>query len=130
MERHRVGLGCSPVTRQINIDQRRTEAGQDDVEVVVGGRTFMFAPRLPVEVALQANALSGDATTIAPEEQNRVFLTICEAMVGSDDASAFIRAIDLGELMWLMGEVYGADMGELLASAASSQSTGNGSRPT
>lgn len=118
------------MTRRIDIDQRRTEAGKDDVEVVIGGRTFMFAPRLPVEVALQANAIASDLATIAPEEQNRIFMTICEAMVGPEDAPAFIRVIDIDELTWLMGEVYGADMGELLASATSSASIGNGSRPT
>jgi hypothetical protein len=116
--------------RQINLDQQRIEAGKEPVEVILGERTYLFAPRLPVDVALQANAISAGSDGSSPEEQNRVFLAICEAMVGPDDAADFLHAIDMGELMWLMGEVYGADMGELLASAASSQTTGNGSRQT
>jgi hypothetical protein len=117
------------VTRQINLDQQRTEAGKEPVEVIVGGRSFTFAPRLPVEVAMKVGLLD-DADNLPWEEQERLFMIVTAAMVGEEDAPAFIAAIDMAELMWLMEEVYGADMGELLASAASSGTTGNGSRRT
>jgi hypothetical protein len=116
------------VTRTINLDQRRIEAGNEPVEVVVGGRSYTFAATLPITMALKAQAMVSD--DVPWSEQQAVFLELCAAMVGDNDAQAFIAAINLDELLLLMSEVYGADLGELSGSVGSSSNGGNGSKQT
>ena len=115
------------MTRQLNLDQRRAEAGREVVNVTVGGEVFRFAPHLPVSVGLQAARLSGASMT--PAEQEKTFMAVCAAMVG-DRAAALVEVIDFEELMYLMTEIYGVDLGESPASAPSSRNGGKRPRPT
>jgi hypothetical protein len=114
--------------RHLDLDQRRAEAGREKVDVTINGEVYSFAPQLPVSIGLQASRLSGG--DLSPVEQEQAFMAVCNAMVGADRAGALVEAIDFEELMWLMTEVYGVDLGESQASAPSSPNGGTQPRPT
>jgi len=116
------------MTRVIDLNAQRKASGREPCDVLIGERTYHFSARLPVSIGLQAARLaSGDMDA---EAQEAVFMTICRAMVGGDDAPELVASVDVDELMWLMKEVYEVELGESSASAASSSTTRKRSRRT
>lgn len=116
------------MTRQITYEQLRAETGQEDVEFVCAdGTAIPLASFLPASFALKVAQLASG--TLDVDAEREAFLAIVDAIAG-DQSAKLLDNIDLRGLLALMGQLYGMGLGESSASDASSQSDGNGSRPT
>ena len=119
------------MSRRIDLDQRRAEANEEPVEVVVAGRSFTLPAILPVALTLKVDQLARDGTTgqLDAATAEAVFRAIVTGLAGVQ-AEELMEVISLDELQHLMVAAYGMTVGESLASAPSSPNGGTLPRPT
>ena len=105
----------------IDLDARRaarTETENKPHEATLGGRTYRFKPRMPLEFTDLLNT------------PGRIAEAIKLILVDPDDWAEFRQAVPDDDDLIAITELYGVDLGEAVASAGSSLNGGASSRPT
>lgn len=101
---------------KLNLDALRAEAENTPHEVTLGGRVYLFKPRMPLEFTERLN-------------EGRMTEAIKLLLVDPDEWEAMRVAVPDDRDLLAISELYAVDMGESQASQRSSLNGNGSSRP-